>query len=69
MEKLKLELNQEEFQKVLKSNEFCKWEGHFSEYVLNIMQKGSDLARSLRAHVESHLCNTNRQLGNVPVLC
>ena len=45
IEKLKLELNQEEFQKVLKSNEFGKWEGQFSEYVLNIMQKGTDLAR------------------------
>ena len=45
IEKLKLKLNQEEFQKVLKSKEFCKWESQFSEYVLNIMHKRTDLAR------------------------
>ena len=30
IEKLKLELNQEEFQKVQKSNEFSKWDGQQS---------------------------------------
>ena len=45
IEELKLKLNQEEFQEVINSNEVCKWKSQFSEYVLNITQKGADLVR------------------------
>ena len=52
IEKLKLELNQEEVQKVIKSNEICKWEDHLSEYVLNIKQKGTDLVRFCLSYLD-----------------
>ena len=39
MEQLKLDLETEEFERVLHSNEFHKWEGQFNAYELDIKEK------------------------------
>ena len=52
MEKLKLDLKPEEFERVLHSNEFHKWEGQFNAYVLDIKEKGTDLARFWLSYLE-----------------
>ena len=52
MEQLKLDLEPEEFERVLHSNEFHKWEGQFNAYVLDIKEKGTDLARFWLSYLE-----------------
>ena len=52
MEQLKLDLGPEEFERVLHSNEFHKWEGQFNAYVLDINEKGTDLARFWLSYLE-----------------
>ena len=37
MEQLKLDLGPEEFERMLHSNEFRKWEGQFNAYILDVL--------------------------------
>ena len=42
MEQLKLDLGPEEFERMLHSNEFRKWEGQFNEYILDVLWRDTN---------------------------
>ena len=49
---IKFDIGPNEFERDLHSNEFPKWEGQFNENVLDVKEKGTDLARFWLSYLE-----------------
>ena len=68
MENFKLEMSQENFENVLKSDEFVNWFNIFENYIKDLNDNGSDLVKFWLSYLHLYELALNLILLHVPVI-